>query len=391
MLVEISTGQHDPGSFSGVHNDLSGRSTTGAHPISAITGLQEALDNAGGGGGGGAVDSVDGRTGAVTLSDLYDAAGAAQAVADTLGTAAAADAGDFATAAQGELADTAVQPADVGSAALYDVGDFEPSGAAAAALSSANTYTDTVVAAMDAVTFRGVIDCSSNPNYPAAELGHLYRVSVAGRIGGGSGPRVEINDQLLCLADGTAAGTAGAVGASWSIIQGNIDGQVIGPTMAVTDGKVALWDGVTGRLLKEGPTLGTAAQSAATDFATAGHNHTGVYDPAGTAAGLVDDLSGVSNPATARTNLGLGTAAVANADAFLSAAAFATYQASIGAHLAAVQFVYVWDGSDYVPANTGVMAFAGPTYPPRLFIGPNDPTGEGFTMADGDMWEDTTL
>jgi hypothetical protein len=34
-------------------------------------------------------------------------------------------------------------------------------------------------------------------------------------------------------------------------------------------------------------------------------------DPAGTAAGLVDDLSGVSNQATARTNLGLGTAATA--------------------------------------------------------------------------------
>jgi hypothetical protein len=36
-----------------------------------------------------------------------------------------------------------------------------------------------------------------------------------------------------------------------------------------------------------------------------------LYDPAGTAAGLVDDLSGVSNQATARTNLGLGTAATA--------------------------------------------------------------------------------
>ncbi|HNA36598.1 MAG TPA: hypothetical protein PLZ72_09635, partial [Microthrixaceae bacterium] len=32
-------------------------------------------------------------------------------------------------------------------------------------------------------------------------------------------------------------------------------------------------------------------------------------DPAGTAAGLVDDLSGVSNAATARTNLGLGALA----------------------------------------------------------------------------------
>lgn len=45
-------------------------------------------------------------------------------------------------------------------------------------------------------------------------------------------------------------------------------------------------------------------------FATAGHNHTGVYDPAGTAAALVDDLSGVTNAASARTALGLGTAAV---------------------------------------------------------------------------------
>lgn len=46
--------------------------------------------------------------------------------------------------------------------------------------------------------------------------------------------------------------------------------------------------------------LGTAAVAA-----------TGDFDAAGTAAGLVDDLSGVSNQATARTNLGLGTAATA--------------------------------------------------------------------------------
>lgn len=37
VLVEISTGQHDPGSFSGVHNDLTGRSTTGAHVGTAVS------------------------------------------------------------------------------------------------------------------------------------------------------------------------------------------------------------------------------------------------------------------------------------------------------------------------------------------------------------------
>jgi hypothetical protein len=51
------------GSFDGVHNDLDGRDTATAHPISAITGLQDALDSA----GGGAVDSVNGETGTVTL------------------------------------------------------------------------------------------------------------------------------------------------------------------------------------------------------------------------------------------------------------------------------------------------------------------------------------
>jgi hypothetical protein len=56
--------------------------------------------------------------------------------------------------------------------------------------------------------------------------------------------------------------------------------------------------------------LGTAAQADTTDFATAAHTHTGVYEAAGVAAALVDDLSGVTDTATARTNLGLGGAAV---------------------------------------------------------------------------------
>jgi hypothetical protein len=54
--------------------------------------------------------------------------------------------------------------------------------------------------------------------------------------------------------------------------------------------------------------LGTAAVAA-----------TGDFDAAGTAAGLVDDLSGVSNQATARTNLGLGTAAMAATGDFAAA------------------------------------------------------------------------
>lgn len=69
--------------------------------------------------------------GTAAASDIEDFATAAQGEkADTaiqpddLGTAAAADTGDFATAAQGEKADTAIQPGDLGTAAAADTDDF---------------------------------------------------------------------------------------------------------------------------------------------------------------------------------------------------------------------------------------------------------------------------
>lgn len=111
------------------------------------------------------------------------------------------------------------------------------------------TYADQLIAAADAMVFQGVIDCSSNPNYPAADRGHTYRVSVAGKIGGGSGLNVEVGDLLFCLTDSTASGTQAGVGSSWSVVQSNLDGAVIGPA-SVTDGHVALFDGTTGKLLK---------------------------------------------------------------------------------------------------------------------------------------------
>ncbi|MGH7485934.1 MAG: hypothetical protein ACREMY_10095, partial [bacterium] len=60
------------------------------------------------------------------------------------------------------------------------------------------TYADALIGATDAVVFKGAVDCSANPNYPAADAGHLYRVSVAGKIGGASGKNVEQGDELLC-------------------------------------------------------------------------------------------------------------------------------------------------------------------------------------------------
>lgn len=112
-------------------------------------------------------------------------------------------------------------------------------------------YVDALLNANDAMQFKGVIDCSANPNYPAANAGYVYRVSVAGKIGGASGTVVEAGDQLLCITDGTSAGTQAAVGANWSITQSNIDGAVIGPASAVS-GNIATFNGTTGKLIQDG-------------------------------------------------------------------------------------------------------------------------------------------
>lgn len=85
-------------------------------------------------------------------------------------------------------------------------------------------YVDGLISANDAMVFKGVINCSTNPNYPAANAGDTYRASVGGKIGGASGAVVEAGDIMLCITDGTAAGTQATVGANWSIIQTNIDG-----------------------------------------------------------------------------------------------------------------------------------------------------------------------
>mgnify|MGYP001327320960 CR=1 FL=1 len=75
----------------------------------------------------------------------------------------------------------------------------------------------------DALVYKGVIDCSSNPNYPAADSGHVYKVSVAGKIGGASGEAVSVGDMMICNTDGTPAGDEATVGSYWNILQANID------------------------------------------------------------------------------------------------------------------------------------------------------------------------
>lgn len=111
-------------------------------------------------------------------------------------------------------------------------------------------YADALIAANDAMVFKGTIDASANPNYPAADRGHTWRISVAGKIGGASGVNVEVGDLIICLTDGSAAGTQAAVGANWTISQTNLDGAVIGPASS-TSGNLAVYSNTTGKLIGE--------------------------------------------------------------------------------------------------------------------------------------------
>lgn len=119
------------------------------------------------------------------------------------------------------------------------------------------TYVDNMIgsgiATADAMIFKGAIDASSNPNYPAADRGWTYKISVAGKIGGASGPTVEVNDTIICSTDGVASGDHATVGSNWVILQTNIPDSsilVTGPSSA-TSGNFALFNGTTGKIIED--------------------------------------------------------------------------------------------------------------------------------------------
>jgi hypothetical protein len=80
------------------------------------------------------------------------------------------------------------------------------------------SYVDALLDALNATQYKGTIDCSTNPNYPAASAGHLFVVQVGGKIGGASGAAVSAQDLLLCKVDSSASGDQASVGANWDIV-----------------------------------------------------------------------------------------------------------------------------------------------------------------------------
>lgn len=87
------------------------------------------------------------------------------------------------------------------------------------------TYVDSLITGVWQV--KGATDCSTNPNYPVAlKAGDAYAVTVAGKIGGAAGITVEVGDVYVSSA-ANAGGTQAAVGASWFILEHNLQGALL--------------------------------------------------------------------------------------------------------------------------------------------------------------------
>ncbi|HEY6731907.1 MAG TPA: hypothetical protein VI039_12905 [Solirubrobacterales bacterium] len=262
-------------------------------------------------GGGGAVDSVNGQTGIVVL-DAADVGAAPSAdleahAADTTAVHGIADTSKLATKAEVEAEKGSREAAD----ALRELlANKDTDGALAAnsdtkypSQKAIKTYVDGLLAAADAVVYKGVKDCSGNPNYPAASAGNLFVVSVAGKIGGASGTEVEVGDFLICKTDGSAEGTQAAVGANWNVIQTNLVGAVTGPSSATSD-NIPTFNGTTGRVIKD------SGKAHSTDATLAG-NSDALIPTQKAVKGYVDTATGVLVPNSlvdAKGDLFAGTA-----------------------------------------------------------------------------------
>lgn len=113
------------------------------------------------------------------------------------------------------------------------------------------------IAASDAMIYKGTLGTAGTitalPDEP--KVGWTYKVITAGTY---ASQKCEIGDMIICL-----TAKAGDAAATWTVVQNNIDGAVTGPASATAE-HVAVFDGATGKLIKDGRfTIGASVPSGA--------------------------------------------------------------------------------------------------------------------------------
>ena len=100
-----------------------------------------------------------------------------------------------------------------------------------------------VLAANDAMVFKGVVNQDSDIAADDYQAGWTYKVGTAGTY---KGQKCEVGDLIVCIKDYADP----AADSDWTVVQTNIDGAVTGPESAVSE-NLASFDGATGRIIKD--------------------------------------------------------------------------------------------------------------------------------------------
>lgn len=133
-----------------------------------------------------------------------------------------------------------------------------------------------VLAANDAMVFKGVVNQDSDIAAADYQAGWTYKVGTAGTY---KGQKCEVGDLIVCIKDYADS----AADSDWTVVQTNIDGAVTGPESAVSE-NLASFDGATGRIIKDSA-LKTADVSAAVAKKHEHANKTDVLDKLSTQGG----------------------------------------------------------------------------------------------------------
>ena len=123
-------------------------------------------------------------------------------------------------------------------------------------------YVDRLIAGIQ--TFEvGVVDSSTPLPATDYKAGQAFRVAEAGTY---AGQACEVGDLIICVKDYAADSASNA---DFMVVQSNLNGAVIGPD-ASTDANIAVFDGITGKRIKDSNVTLTSLQ----DAIAKAHEHT---------------------------------------------------------------------------------------------------------------------